>query len=85
MSLIKDGVLQSKTLPTATHLANTGSRRAGNAPLSRLPGLPILSLRHTKLVEQADGLIQSTQALYEQHEPIMRREDRVLAEDRMSV
>ena len=41
------------------------------------------TLRPVKLVEQADGLIQYALALYEQHEPIMRRDDRMLAEDRM--
>jgi hypothetical protein len=43
-----------------------------------------LTLRPMKLVEQADGLMQYAQALYEQHEPIMRRDDRMLAVDRMN-
>jgi len=42
------------------------------------------TLRPMKLVEQADGLMQHAQALYEQHEPIMRRDDRMLAADRMN-
>jgi hypothetical protein len=42
------------------------------------------TLRPMKLVEQADGLMQRAQALYEQHEPIMRRDDRMLAVDRMN-
>jgi len=37
-----------------------------------------------KLVEQADGFMQCAQVLYEQHGPIMRPDDRMLAEDRMS-
>jgi hypothetical protein len=55
---------------------------------SSLPPTPhmesLYTLRPTKLVEQADGLMQYAQALYEQHEPIMRRDDRMLAEDRMN-
>jgi hypothetical protein len=54
--------------------------------VERSPGMDSpYTLRPMKLVEQADGLIQYAAALYEQHEPIMRRDDRMLAVDRMNM
>ena len=45
---------------------------------------PIDSLRPTKIVEQADGLMHHARVLYENYEHIMRPIDRTLAEDRMT-
>jgi hypothetical protein len=45
---------------------------------------PLHTLRPMKLVEHADGLMQYAQVLYEKHRPIMRPDDRMLAEDRIT-
>jgi hypothetical protein len=37
-----------------------------------------------KLVERADGLMQHAEVLYNKHRPIMRPDDCMLAEDRMT-
>ncbi|KAI0245153.1 hypothetical protein BJV78DRAFT_1288889 [Lactifluus subvellereus] len=38
-----------------------------------------------KLIERADVLMQQAQMLYEQHEHWMKPDDRILAEDRMTI
>lgn len=45
---------------------------------------PLSTLRPMKVVEHADGLMQHAEVLYEKHRPIMRPDDRMLAEDRMT-
>ena len=42
------------------------------------------ALKPMKLVERADGLMQHAEVLYNKHRPIMRPDDRMLAEDRMT-
>jgi hypothetical protein len=38
-----------------------------------------------KLIERADVLMQQAQILYDQHEHWMKPDDRILAEDRMTM
>ena len=42
------------------------------------------AVKPMKLVERADGLMQHAEALYNKHRPIIRPNDRMLAEDRMT-
>ena len=43
------------------------------------------SLRPTKLLENADKLMEHARALYENYEQIIKPTDRVMAEDRMTL
>jgi len=43
------------------------------------------SLRHTKILENADKLMEHARALYENYEQIMKPIDRAVAEDRMTL
>ena len=59
--------------------------REGRPVESRsIPMDPLAAVRPMKLVERADGLMQHADVLYNEHRPIMRPNDRMLAEDRMA-